>query len=138
MLIIDLLMPRMDGLKLAREIKARADLPITVLSAVDAGDNKADLLDEFAEDYITKAIPLLGAPARIQRVLRRVGERVPRKGPDLRPGPHPRRLTGPRSRRCWIRSRSTLERHAARNARDRFRFCLPFRRRLGGGVLTPL
>ena len=47
-------MPRMDGLTLAREIKARADLPIIVLSAIDAGDNKADLLDEFAEDYITK------------------------------------------------------------------------------------
>ena len=39
LLIIDLLMPRMDGLTLAREIKARADLPIIVLSAMDAGDN---------------------------------------------------------------------------------------------------
>ena len=54
LLIIDLLMPRMDGLTLAREVKARADLPIIVLSAIDAGDNKADLLDEFAEDYVTK------------------------------------------------------------------------------------
>jgi len=54
LLIIDMMMPRMDGLTLAREIKAQADLPIIVLSAIDAGDNKADLLDEFAEDYITK------------------------------------------------------------------------------------
>ena len=35
LLIIDMLMPRMDGLTLAREIKARADLPIIVLSAID-------------------------------------------------------------------------------------------------------
>jgi len=87
LLIIDLLMPRMDGLTLAREVKARADLPIIVLSAIDAGDNKADLLDEFAEDYITKPYHYSELRARIQRVLRRVGERVPRKGlyvgPDL-------------------------------------------------------
>ena len=78
-------MPRMDGLTLAREIKARADLPIIVLSAIDAGDNKADLLDEFAEDYITKPYHYSELRARIQRVLRRVGERVPRKGLDLGP-----------------------------------------------------
>jgi DNA-binding response OmpR family regulator len=85
LLIIDLLMPRMDGLTLAREVKARADLPIIVLSAIDAGDNKADLLDEFAEDYITKPYHYSELRARIQRVLRRVGERVPRQGLEIGP-----------------------------------------------------
>jgi DNA-binding response OmpR family regulator len=85
LLIIDLLMPRMDGLALAREVKNRADLPIIVLSAIDAGDNKADLLDEFAEDYITKPYHYSEVRARVQRVLRRVGERVPRKGLELGP-----------------------------------------------------
>ena len=85
LLIIDLLMPRMDGLTLAREVKARADLPIIVLSAIDASDNKAELLDEFAEDYVTKPYHYSELRARIQRVLRRVGERVPRKGLDLGP-----------------------------------------------------
>ena len=85
LLIIDLLMPRMDGFTLAREIKARADLPIIVLSAIDAGDDKADLLDEFAEDYVTKPYHYSELRARIQRVLRRVGDRVPRKGLDLGP-----------------------------------------------------
>ena len=86
LLIIDLLMPKMDGLTLAREIKARADLPIIVLSAIDAGDNKADLLDEFAEDYVTKPYHYSELRARIQRILRRVGERVPRKGLDIGAG----------------------------------------------------
>ena len=85
LLIVDLLMPRMDGLTLARKVKARADLPIIVLSAIDAGDNKADLLDEFAEDYIIKPYHYSELRARIQRVLRRVGDRVPRKGLDLGP-----------------------------------------------------
>ncbi|MFL5711876.1 MAG: response regulator transcription factor [Chloroflexota bacterium] len=85
LLIIDMMMPRMDGLTLAREIKARADLPIIVLSAIDAGDNQADLLDEFAEDYITKPYHYSELRARVQRVLRRVGDRVPRKGLDLGP-----------------------------------------------------
>ena len=87
LLIIDMMMPRMDGLTLAREIKAQADLPIIVLSAIETADSKADLLDEVAEDYITKPYHYPELRARITRVLRRVGDKVPRRelvlGPDL-------------------------------------------------------
>src|SRR3954452_15613231 len=87
LLIIDMMMPRMDGLTLAREIKGRADLPIIVLSAIDAGDSKADLLDEVAEDYVTKPYHYPELRARVNRVLRRLGDKVPRQslvlGPDL-------------------------------------------------------
>jgi len=87
LLVIDMMMPRMDGLTLAREIKGRADLPIIVLSAIDAGDSKADLLEEVAEDYVTKPYHYPELRARINRVLRRLGDRVPRQrlvlGPDL-------------------------------------------------------
>ena len=87
LLIIDMMMPRMDGLTLAREIKAQADLPIIVLSAIDAGDSKADLLEEVAEDYVTKPYHYPELRARINRVLRRLGDKVPRQslvlGPDL-------------------------------------------------------
>jgi DNA-binding response OmpR family regulator len=87
LLIIDMMMPNMDGLSLARQIKARADLPIIVLSAIDAADSKADLLDEFAEDYVTKPYHYAELRARISRVMRRLGDKVPRQGlvlgPDL-------------------------------------------------------
>ncbi|HEX7471660.1 MAG TPA: response regulator transcription factor, partial [Candidatus Limnocylindrales bacterium] len=73
LIIVDMMMPRMDGLSLARVIKARADLPIIVLSAIDAGDSKADLLDEVAEDYVTKPYHYPELRARIARVLRRLG-----------------------------------------------------------------
>ena len=87
LLIIDMMMPRLDGLSLAREIKGRADLPIIVLSAIDAGDSKADILDEIAEDYVTKPYHYPELRARVNRVLRRLGDRVPRRslvlGPDV-------------------------------------------------------
>jgi DNA-binding response OmpR family regulator len=85
LLIIDMMMARMDGLTLAREIKARADLPIIVLSAIDAGDSKADLLEEVAEDYVTKPYHYPELRARINRVLRRLGDKVPRQQLDLGP-----------------------------------------------------
>jgi DNA-binding response OmpR family regulator len=97
LLIIDMMMARMDGLSLAREIKARADLPIIVLSAIDAGDSKADLLEEVAEDYITKPYHYPELRARVNRVLKRLGDKVPRQslvlGPDLTLDLHRREAT---------------------------------------------
>jgi DNA-binding response OmpR family regulator len=87
LIVMDLLMPRIDGLALARQIKSEADLPIIVLSAVDTADSKARLLDEVAEDYVAKPYHYPELRARIQRVLRRLGDRIPRQslvlGPDL-------------------------------------------------------
>ena len=74
LLLVDMMMARMDGLTLAREVKARADLPIIVLSAIDTADSKADLLEEVAEDYITKPYHYPELRARIVRVLRRLGD----------------------------------------------------------------
>lgn len=85
LLLIDMMMPRMDGLTLAREVKGRADLPIIVLTAIDTGDNKADLLDEVAEDYVTKPYHYPELRARINRVLRRLGDKVPRQSLILGP-----------------------------------------------------
>ena len=102
--VVDMMMPRMDGLTLAREIKSRADLPIIVLSAIDTADSKADLLDEVAEDYITKPYHYAELRARINRVLRRLGDKVPRQsivlGPNLTLDLHRR------EERRWLARRS--------------------------------
>jgi DNA-binding response OmpR family regulator len=85
LLIVDMMMQRMDGLTLAREVKSRADLPIIVLSAIDTADSKADLLEEVAEDYVTKPYHYPELRARVTRVLRRIGDKVPRQGVTLGP-----------------------------------------------------
>ena len=85
LILLDLMMPRIDGLALARRIKAEADLPIIVLSAIDTADSKARLLDEVAEDYVAKPYHYPELRARIQRVLRRLGDRIPRQSMRLGP-----------------------------------------------------
>jgi DNA-binding response OmpR family regulator len=83
LVILDLLMPGMDGQTLAARIKSRADIPILVLSAIEAADSKADLIARYAEDYVAKPYDYAELVARIRRVLRRVQDQVPVEELDL-------------------------------------------------------
>jgi two-component system, OmpR family, response regulator MtrA len=83
LVILDLMMPGMDGQSLAERIKRRADIPILVLSAVAAADSKADLIALFAEDYVTKPYDYGELTARIRRVLRRLADQLPMDEIDL-------------------------------------------------------
>lgn len=71
LVIVDLMMPGMDGFELCRRIKQLADLPIIVLSAVDASEAKVSALERYAEDYVTKPFDPDELIARVQRILRR-------------------------------------------------------------------
>ena len=71
LLVVDLMMPGMDGFELCRRVKRIADLPIIVLSAVDASESKVRALEDYAEDYITKPFDPDELVARVNRVLRR-------------------------------------------------------------------
>lgn len=87
LVILDLMMPRMGGEEVAARVKKRADIPIIVLSAITGSESKVDLLTRHAEDYVTKPFHYAELVARIQRVLRRLDERIPSQeltlGPDL-------------------------------------------------------
>jgi two-component system response regulator ResD len=76
--VVDLMMPHMDGFELCRRIKRIADIPIIVLSAVDASESKVFALEEYAEDYVTKPFDPDELVARVQRVLRRAAVGQPR------------------------------------------------------------
>jgi two-component system, OmpR family, KDP operon response regulator KdpE len=98
LIIVDLMMPGMDGFELCRRIKQLADLPIIVLSAVDASEAKISALELYAEDYVTKPFDPDELVARIQRVLRRAAIGTPQVslgGGDVEVDLATRRLTTP-------------------------------------------
>jgi DNA-binding response OmpR family regulator len=98
LLIIDLMMPGMDGFELCARVKRIADLPIIVLSAVDASEAKVRALEDYAEDYITKPFDPDELVARVQRVLRRSAtghSQVVLGGGDLKIDLTGRRVTRP-------------------------------------------
>jgi DNA-binding response OmpR family regulator len=77
LIVLDLMLPDMRGERVAAEIKRRADLPIIVLSAVSEVAAKTTSIQQFAEDYLTKPFHYPELRARIERVLRRLEDRIP-------------------------------------------------------------
>jgi two-component system KDP operon response regulator KdpE len=71
LLVVDMMMPGMDGFELCRRVKHIADLPIIVLSAVDSSESKVRALEDYAEDYVTKPFDPDELVARVQRVMKR-------------------------------------------------------------------
>jgi len=69
--ILDLGLPRMDGVDVVRALRAWSDVPVLVLSARHTEDAKVDALDAGADDYVTKPFALNEFLARLRAVLRR-------------------------------------------------------------------
>jgi len=72
--IVDLNMPGMDGFEFCQAIQQFADLPIIMLTAVDAEETVIRGIEHFAEDYVTKPFSPRELVVRVQRVLRRIGD----------------------------------------------------------------
>jgi len=77
LIILDPALPDMPGERVVAEIKRRADLPIIVLSSVAEGAVKTTMIQDFAEDYVTKPFYYPELRARIERILRRMVDRIP-------------------------------------------------------------
>ena len=74
LVITDLSMPLMDGLKLCREIRKISEVPIIILSVKGEENMKVEALDEGADDYITKPFSINELMARVRAALRRAPE----------------------------------------------------------------
>jgi two-component system, OmpR family, KDP operon response regulator KdpE len=71
LVVTDLAMPRVDGLELVKEIRRRSPLPILVLTVRNEEREKVRLLDEGADDYVTKPFGVAELVARARALLRR-------------------------------------------------------------------
>ena len=80
LVILDLGLPGLDGLEVARELRQRDDTPILVLTARDAVDSRVEGLDSGADDYLVKPFERRELLARLRALLRR---RPPRGSAQL-------------------------------------------------------
>ena len=73
LVVLDVMMPRMDGLEVCRRIRARNTVPIIMLTAKAEEIDKVLGLELGADDYITKPFSLREFRSRVQAALRRAG-----------------------------------------------------------------
>jgi DNA-binding response OmpR family regulator len=80
LIVLDLMLPGMDGLEVCRTIRGESDVPIIMLTARTTDQDKLTGLSLGADDYVTKPFSPRELAARVRAVLRRIpGERGPDK-----------------------------------------------------------
>ncbi len=72
--IIDIVMPGMDGISLCARIQEFIDLPVIMLTGVKDTRTVVDVIRRLAEDYIIKPFEPAELVARVERLLRRIGD----------------------------------------------------------------
>ena len=73
LIILDLMLPKLDGLEVCKAIRQKSNVPIIMVTARDEEIDKLLGLELGADDYITKPFSLREMKARIKAVLRRTG-----------------------------------------------------------------
>ena len=76
LIILDLMLPRRDGLEVCRTLRRESDVPIIMLTAREAHAERVTGLESGADDYVVKPFDPRELIARAQAVLRRVKDRV--------------------------------------------------------------
>jgi DNA-binding response OmpR family regulator len=71
--ILDLMMPEMDGWQICKAVREFSQVPIIILSALNDPSMIASVLDAGADDYLTKPTPSRVLIAHINRLMNRTG-----------------------------------------------------------------
>jgi DNA-binding response OmpR family regulator len=86
LVVLDLMLPRMDGLEVCRRLRSKSSVPIIILTAKSEEIDKVVGLELGADDYITKPFSLREFSSRIKAALRRAQmSRPAQTGPDEMP-----------------------------------------------------
>jgi DNA-binding response OmpR family regulator len=84
LVVLDIMLPRMDGLEVCRRLRAKSRVPIIMLTAKTEEIDKVLGLELGADDYITKPFSMREFRSRVRAALRRA-EMVPSGNPDEEP-----------------------------------------------------
>jgi two-component system, OmpR family, response regulator MprA len=71
LVVLDILMPNVDGLSACRAIRARSRVPILMLTALQEVDERVEGLEAGADDYLAKPFAVIEFIARVRALLRR-------------------------------------------------------------------
>ena len=79
MILLDIMLPKMDGFAVCQQIREFSSMPIVMLTAKGDDMDKILGLEYGADDYITKPFNILEVKARIKAIMRRTSARQPKK-----------------------------------------------------------
>ncbi len=77
LVVLDWMLPGMDGLEVCRRLRAGSQVPILILTAKDTVEDRVHGLDAGADDYVVKPFAFAELLARIRALLRRTGPGEP-------------------------------------------------------------
>ena len=80
LVIVDIMMPRIDGYTVCEMIRNESDVPIVILTALDSEEAQIKGFDKLADDYITKPFSVRVVLKRVEALLRRTS---PEKTDDV-------------------------------------------------------
>lgn len=89
LVILDLMMPEIDGWEVCRSVRQFSQVPIIILSALNDPSMIASVLDAGADDYLTKPTPSRVLVAHINRLAKRNGSQRSSSLNDSLPRPLP-------------------------------------------------
>ena len=73
-ILLDLMLPKLDGLSVCQQIREFSNVPVVMLTAKGDDMDKIMGLEYGADDYITKPFNILEVKARIKAIMRRTGK----------------------------------------------------------------
>ena len=83
LVILDIMLPKLDGMEVCRRLRAQSDVPIIMLTARDDEIDRVVGLELGADDYVTKPFAVRELVARVRAIMRRVTTQQSSKSDEL-------------------------------------------------------